>query len=134
VTSPQPDPYLTTLDLIQTSLDREKLRRICQMPEHEFPRAFGLDRQTVARKGPENWYAFRDNGASVLAVAHLDTVVRHQQRLCNFVETAGGEIVYSGALDDRLGAYVILDMLPKLGINVDVLLTVGEESGQSTTG
>ena len=41
-------------------------------------------------------------------------------------------MVHSGALDDRLGAYIILDLLPKLGINVDVLLTVGEEQGRST--
>jgi len=68
----------------------------------------------------------------VLAVAHLDTVVRPDQRQCEYIKTAGGEIVYSGALDDRLGAYVILDMLPKLGVNVDVLLTTGEETGEST--
>jgi len=40
--------------------------------------------------------------------------------------------VTSGALDDRLGAYVILGLLPRLDVTCDWLLTVGEEWGQST--
>ena len=35
-------------------------------------------------------------------------------------------------LDDRLGAWVLLDILPKMGIHCDILLTDSEESGQST--
>jgi hypothetical protein len=64
-------------------------------------------------------------------VAHLDTV--GSERACRFVVTEGaGTVVFSQALDDRLGAYIILEMLPKLGLDYDILLTVGEESGQST--
>jgi len=79
-----------------------------------------------------DFYYYQDNGSQILAVAHLDTVVDHEERTANFVNTEAGPVVFSGALDDRLGAYIILDLLPALGIQFDILLTVGEESGQST--
>lgn len=112
--------------------DRAELRRVCELHETGFQRAYDLDRFAVDQAAPDDFYLFRDNGASVLAVAHLDTVGRHETRSCNYVETESGTVVYSRALDDRLGAYVILDLLPKLGVDVDILLTVGEESGRST--
>lgn len=112
--------------------DREALARICEMHEDDFETAFGLDRFQIEQPVPDDFYLFQDNGASILAVAHLDTVGKAHQRTARFVETEAGLVVYSRALDDRLGAYIILDMLPKLGIAVDVLLTVGEESGRST--
>lgn len=113
-------------------VDRAALTRICEMPEHRFSAAFELDRFSVDQPAPDDFYLFRDNGANVLAVAHLDTIGRPHQRACHFLDTEGGPVVYSRALDDRLGAYIILDMLPKLGITCDILLTVGEESGRST--
>lgn len=146
----EPREPVTNRGRILAAFDRDELSRICTMPERRFARAFGMRRvkvnrptpkwrsgtavQAAPRVGacPDDFYAFRDNGASVLAVAHLDTVVWPVERMCDFAETADGTVVHSGALDDRLGAYVILDMLPKLGINVDVLLTTGEESGRST--
>lgn len=75
-----------------------------------------------------------DRGSKILAVAHLDSVqdtqhffhVTIQERL----ELA--QWVYNAQLDDRLGAYVITHLLPTLGINTDVLLTYGEETGNST--
>lgn len=74
-----------------------------------------------------NPYRFIDNGGDVLAVAHCDSVrcgSRHYQRR--------GNLVYSTALDDRIGVHIILDILPAMGVNVDVLLTDDEEIGQST--
>jgi hypothetical protein len=68
----------------------------------------------------------------VLAVAHLDTVVSQKGRAPRFRSTEKGPLITSGALDDRLGAYVILHLLPKLGVTCDWLLTVGEESAAST--
>jgi len=69
---------------------------------------------------------FIDRHAEVLAVAHLDTVlppiwygIQHDR-------------VYSTSLDDRLGVYIICDVLPAVGITTDILLTTGEESGHST--
>ncbi len=68
---------------------------------------------------------FRDNGADVLAIAHLDYVEWATPRKC-------GPIVEAPQLDDRLGVWVLLNVLPKLGVKVDVLLTDCEEIGAST--
>jgi hypothetical protein len=125
---------------IRNAFSRDDLKRVCELREGDFPDAYGLtrvdlDRADTWRHSSDDdgdWYAYRDNGASVLAVAHLDTVVGHAARRCVFAETASGTVCHSGALDDRLGAYTILHLLPALGINVDILLTTGEESGMST--
>lgn len=77
-----------------------------------------------------DFYIFQDNDAPILAVAHLDTVMgRRKFRMSN---TGHGPIVHSPTLDDRLGAYVIADLLPKLGVHADILFTTGEETGNST--
>ena len=79
---------------------------------------------------PGGDYVYRDNGANILAVAHLDTV-QPQPRHFGY-EKDKPDIVYNAQLDDRLGAWTILDVLPSLGIGVDVLLTEGEEYCCST--
>lgn len=117
---------------IRRAIDREALTRICEMDEELFGDAYDMRTVEVEQKSPADYFHYRDNGSSILAVAHLDTVVPRYQRKCAFVDTAGGPVVYSGGLDDRLGAYIILDLLPSLGITHDVLLTVGEEQGRST--
>jgi hypothetical protein len=117
---------------IASAFDADALARICTMPEEDFAHAYGLDTFLVAQTSPNNFYHFQDNGSGILAVAHLDTVGLPHQRQARFVETEDGPVVFSRALDDRLGAYVILELLPKLGLEFDVLLTVGEEMGQST--
>jgi hypothetical protein len=122
----------TVLNLIEAAFNRDDLKRICEMGEREFAAAYDMETVKVHQRAPHDVYYFKDNGADVLAVAHLDTVVGSWQRECNFLDTQGGTVVYSGALDDRLGAYIILELLPKLGITYDILLTVGEESGLST--
>jgi hypothetical protein len=68
---------------------------------------------------------FRDNGASILGVAHLDTVAWARP-------VYKGSTVWCPQLDDRLGAWVLCDVLPNMGIKFDLLLTTGEESGRST--
>lgn len=122
------------------------LARICTMPESAFGDAFGMQTTEVEQYAWQPWskdakaaepvtrdyYHFRDNGSSVLAVAHLDTVVPYGGRVPRFSYTQNGPVITSGALDDRLGAYVILKLLPSLGLTCDWLLTVGEETGQST--
>lgn len=82
----------------------------------------------VVYKTPSGMYVFKDNGSKVLAVAHLDTV-KHTR---HFRYREKEKKIFCGQLDDRAGAWVILDRLPKMGINVDVLLTEGEETGQTT--
>ena len=75
-------------------------------------------------------YAYKDNGSDVLAVAHCDYV---ELPYCfDSVKLAKETLVFSPRLDDRLGVYTVLDMLPAMGIVTDVLLTDGEEIGQST--
>jgi hypothetical protein len=127
-----PDPK-SPFKRVRRRFDRPALKRVCEMHETEFAGFYDMSVTEVTEQPhPDNFYAFLDRGSDILAVAHLDTVMPHERRTANFIDTAAGPVVYSGALDDRLGAYTILELLPKLGVNVDVLLTVGEESGMST--
>lgn len=82
--------------------------------------------------GRERFYYYADNDSDILAVAHLDSV--QDDGTCSIVDTSAGLLAVSGALDDRLGVYVILDLLPKLGITCDWLLTTDEEICASTAG
>jgi M42 glutamyl aminopeptidase len=119
-------------DPIRDAFDRDALARICSMDERDFAAEYGMTVVAVDQPAPDDFYAYRDNGSGILAVAHLDTVSDPGSRAATFIDTAAGPVVYSRALDDRLGAYIILDLLPKLGVDMDILLTVGEETGQST--
>jgi hypothetical protein len=83
---------------------------------------------------PDKWlhgkrYLHVDNGADILAVAHLDTVLQtdHYQ-----IQWWNKRIINCPQLDDRIGLFVILHVLPYLGIHTDILLTTDEEIGQST--
>jgi hypothetical protein len=129
---PQRSRYVASVQDIWAKFSPDTLRDICQMPEEAFAEAFDMQTYTVEQDPPADFYAFKENGSTILAVAHLDTVSRAESRGCTFLDTEDGWVVHSPALDDRLGAYVILDLLPKLGMTFDILLTVGEETGQST--
>ncbi len=83
----------------------------------------------VVTNTPNGPLIFRDNDSDILAVAHLDTV--RQDRHFGF-EKSKSDILYNCQLDDRLGAWIILDVLPEHDITVDVLLTTEEESCMST--
>lgn len=111
--------------------DGTALVRVCEAEEHEFEAMYDMTKVKVDQPGAD-FYLFRDNGSSILAVAHLDTVGLAHQRKTHIVDTEGGTVVYSRALDDRLGAYVLAELLPAMGMRFDLLLTVGEETGQST--
>lgn len=78
---------------------------------------------------PGSRYSYADNGSSILAIAHTDTI--HQDRDYFAVDTKSG-LVICPHLDDRLGVHTILDYLPSLGVKFDTLLTEGEESFNST--
>lgn len=77
-------------------------------------------------------FVYKDNGQKILAVAHLDTVAvgTHFERCV----IDGTELIFNRQADDRVGAYILLDLIPSiLGyVPYDILLTTGEESGQST--
>ena len=72
-----------------------------------------------------------DNGGDTLAVAHLDS---YGPSLPRIVWNAKGNVsVHCYQLDDRLGAWVILDLLPRFtDVKYDILLCDSEESGNST--
>jgi hypothetical protein len=118
--------------------DQEVLAAVCEMAEADFGETYNMQTVTLPEgeypdlMPGENFFYYKNNDSSVLAVAHLDTVMPHWRREASFVDTEDGPVIFSGALDDRLGAYVILELLPALGLEYDILLTVGEESGAST--
>ncbi len=72
-------------------------------------------------------FFFADYHGDVLAVAHLDTV----QKEPTFSHKKQDNTIYSSFLDDRLGAFIILEHLQK-ELKFDILLTVDEEQGRST--
>lgn len=80
---------------------------------------------------PEGEYFFKDNGSKILAVAHCDYVSNGKIEYFDY-DYKGQHNVLCESLDDRLGVYLITELLPQLGINVDVLLTTDEEIGAST--
>jgi hypothetical protein len=104
--------------------DFDRLKDRCLCPITDYYREGDV---VETRDGP---YIFRDNGASVLGIAHLDTVL--ENRHFHHKQNNGSSKIYNAQLDDRLGAHLLLDVLPKLGLKFDVLLTDGEESARST--
>lgn len=88
------------------------------------------------------WYIFLDYGASILGVAHLDTVVPNTPQNCfmNIVTQDAytdreEELVFTPFLDDRLGVYVLLYYLQQCfedRFPFDILLTIDEETGRSS--
>lgn len=115
-------PDETTLEELLSDLDEPTLEDLVK----RFPGCTADEE----RADIDDFYIYKDNGSDILAIAHLDTV--QDASGCVIADTPGGPIVFSPRLDDRLGAYVILDLLPKLGVKVDWLLTVGEENCNST--
>lgn len=97
-------------------IDIKLLKKRCHQSIFQGEYVYTLD-------GP---YVFIDNGADILAVAHLDTVLNPLM----FISYPG--FVVSPVLDDRLGVHIILDVLPKLDLKYDILLTTGEEHCNST--
>jgi hypothetical protein len=106
-------------------LDHAKLEWFCTAPAFNF-HEYG----TMTTLKHNDFYYFKDNGGDILAVAHLDSVIRKPK--CSIVKIHDEWCVWSPSLDDRLGAYVICELLPRLGVKCDVLLTIGEETGNST--
>lgn len=130
---------------VEAEFDRDVLKLVCESPSLTFGDAYGLTKMCELKTDYEKYdpdslerftdqdkryYFYKDNGSDILAIAHLDNV--HYDPTCTVVDTHMGPMVFSGALDDRLGAYIILELLPKLGITCDILLTTDEEVGAST--
>lgn len=122
-------PGKKTMSRIRRAFDAEALIRVCEA-EYEYFDKYAVRTNLMPSKGRERFFYHADNDSPILAVAHLDNVQR--DRTCSVVGSNAGLLAVSGALDDRLGAYVILELLPKLGITFDWLLTTDEELGAST--
>lgn len=80
-----------------------------------------------------------DNGSNVLGVCHTDTVMdwrTHAAELGMFLPLSSvannGTVVESIQLDDRLGCFILAELLPAMGITLDFLFTDCEEIGAST--
>lgn len=99
-------------------IDYNKLKQICLAPESKW-------------LGEGNYY-FKNNGAKILAVAHLDYVCDDGKPDFVKYKYKGSTFVMSETLDDRLGVFIITELLPQLGIVTDILLTTDEEIGRST--
>ena len=106
-------------------IDKDRLDSVCQMK----PKLIGAGMQVLRKKNRVAY--FQDNGSKLLAVAHLDTVNPSGIKWSGQVKL-DKTLFFSPYLDDRLGVYTILHVLPALGINVDILFTMDEESGSST--
>src|SRR5512138_3360870 len=109
---------------IRDMIDYNRMQEFLNAPVGWFVQ-FGTPVQT-----PDGILIYRDVGAQILSVAHLDSVNHEDHFYVN--KFAGDDIVFNTHLDDRLGAYVVIDLLPRLGIHADLLLTEGEEVGKST--
>jgi hypothetical protein len=118
---------------LRKAYDERILFWSCMADELDFAR-FGklVDIPHRGKYSESDFYIYQNNGSKILAVAHLDSVDQ-KNRFCRFyTDHNRGPVVRAPTLDDRLGAYVITDLLPSVGIKTDILLTVGEEQGQST--
>lgn len=125
---PRRQPSKAAKRRVRDAFDSNMLATICVLDDFsDYAERIDLPDGTFGR---QRFYYYQDNGSDILAIAHLDSV--QSDGTCTVVNTAAGPLACSGTLDDRLGAYVILDLLPKLGINCDWLLTTDEEIGQST--
>jgi hypothetical protein len=106
------------------------IKNHCHMNPNEYIKWPGAVLRGTSTKDA---HLFIDNGAKVLAVAHLDYIgdLNWGEGVIN-----GHRTVFSRALDDRLGVAILLEILPLLDPTIagkyDILLTDGEESGQST--
>lgn len=124
--SRQPTPQ--DVQAVRSAFDPHALIRLCEADSLSDTFLAYADRYDLP--GERRFYYHDDTGSPILAVAHLDTV--QPDRSCAVTETSAGLLATSGALDDRLGAYVLLELLPRIGLTFDVLLTTDEEQGRST--
>jgi len=109
-------------------INEQDLRWFCLASPREIMTRVGA--KVIANQGGDI-HGVVDRGAKVLAVAHLDTVFKKSDHAF-FGTIANERWIFSDALDDRLGAYIIAALLPKLGIETDLLFTTNEEKTMST--
>lgn len=118
--------------------DKLLLKTVCTMDINTFKKLAATDGSAVSIiEAGKKWAVHIDRGSKILGVAHLDTVKPYNQTtLYGWGEGIldNKNIVMGNGLDDRLGVYILLYVLPELDITCDVLLTIDEEKGYSTGG
>lgn len=116
------------------AIDLTQLRSRCNATIDELIASIPNVQTFTNEWGDRHWYI--DNGSPILGVAHLDTVRSDPAFDYRTVKPLKGmkkdALIWSAQLDDRLGAWLILDYLPLCGLTFDVLLTENEEGCQST--
>lgn len=117
-------PHKNSLDPLEF-VDMKAMHILCTIGIDDFDK---LGQRTNTQDGS---YIFIDRGASILAVAHRDTVCPANDK---FRYVVSEKRVYTPTLDDRLGCTILLDILDKMlpKNSYDILLTEGEETGRST--
>lgn len=106
----------------QKRINIEQLQKRCSQSTPNLMSELGGT--IIGKQGDQ--YAFKDTGSRILSIAHLDSVqTKYHFRVIR-------DRLYCPVLDDRLGVYTIMDLLPSLDINMDILLTDNEESFRST--
>jgi hypothetical protein len=107
---------------------RMRLENYCTMTEEDLLLLLSMEQGAVHEKG----YVYINRGAKVLAVCHADVNagVKKYRDFVTFRSVTGQTIALSPALDDRLGIWLVMEVLKDL--KMDVLITTGEESGKST--
>jgi len=108
------------------NLNYKTLRGVCSTRPEALAKKYGLT--TYHTAGGDYWY--KDNGSDILAVAHLDSVVPFLH--FSVAKLRPDSLIYCPTLDDRLGAYLILEWLQIAGCRYDILLTENEEKSAST--
>jgi len=108
------------------NLNYKTLEKYCAA---SIPKIFKQSGGKIRGK-PGAQHVFLDNGAHILTVVHADTVQKFQGLTATAIN--GIENIFCSTLDDRLGIYTALEILPQLGILTDILITENEEKAAST--
>lgn len=112
-------------------IDLRRLRELCVPSTRQVLEEASRYEGGKKRIDYQDIHVFIDRNSDVLSVAHADTVIPapHKFKVKRKKDLWS---VRSTSLDNRLGIYTILDYLPQLGIECDVLICDDEEIGQST--
>ena len=111
-------------------IDYDELKEICMKINFKDIAGEPIGNEKIKSRHLAGIHYYKDNGSNILAVAHLDSVVyeNHFYKMT----IAGCDYVYNSRLDNRIGVFIITNLLPKLGLKFDWLLTTDEEIGCST--
>lgn len=110
------------------NFDVKRLRLRCEQSIEDIIGDASKLGDTLRIDTPDGPLVWVRRGAPVLGCVHLDWVdVPHRW---GYDRKRGR--VYTPRLDDRAGVFILLDVLPAMGIHLDLLLTDNEETGRST--